>query len=298
MSTSGLLKCNKLALGTVQWGLAYGVGNFSGRPSTDELGQMLNHARSEGISLLDTARMYGDAESRIGNLRTQGLRIVTKLPPLPNFEGQVLDKFLRNTFNESLQNLKTDHVHGYLVHRSMDVVSGHGKVVRAFLEDLRGNGKATKVGVSIYEKKEICEVLKHFRPDIVQLPLNVLDQRLLRDGTLNELKAAGIEVHVRSAFLQGLLLLDLNLIPLYLEPMRPILEKWHWQAYEQGMTLIEASLSFLRALPVVDLVVVGAESLAQLREITTAFHTPCSVDASNICCQDPQWVDPRRWNIA
>ena len=184
MAMAVVVNCNKLALGTVQWGLAYGVGNFSGCPSMEELGQMLSHARGEGVSLIDTARTYGDAESRIGKLKTEGVRIVTKMPPLPNIEGQGLDEFLHDTFSESLRNLNATRVHGYLVHRSTDIVCSHGRVVRTFLENLRSTGKAAKVGVSIYERKEIQEVLQYFQPDIVQLPLNVLDQRLLHDGSI------------------------------------------------------------------------------------------------------------------
>lgn len=293
-----LVDFSKLGFGTVQWGLAYGVGNCSGRPSQEELESMLSHARSEGISLLDTARMYGDAESRIGTLHARDMRIVTKMPALEDAESQELDKFLRSAFNESLRSLNVDRVYGYLAHRSSDITGNHGQVARAFLEDLRASGKAEKVGVSIYEAYEIQEVLRVFRPDIVQLPLNVLDQRLLRDGTLARLKAAGVEVHVRSVFLQGLLLLGLDCIPSYFEPMRPLLAKWHAKAGDQGLTLVEAALSFVRELPEVDKMIVGAESLEQIREITTAYRTPFPLDSSSLACQDPQWLDPRRWGGA
>lgn len=256
---------------------------------------MLSHARSEGVSLLDTARMYGDAESRIGTLHTQGMCIVTKMPALADVESQELAKFLRGAFSDSLRNLNVDRVYGFLVHRSADITGIHGKVGRAFLEDLRASGKAEKVGVSIYEACEMQEVLRVFRPDIVQLPLNVFDQRLLRDGTMAELKAAGVEVHVRSVFLQGLLLMDLERTPSYFEPMRPLLAKWHAKVGNEGHTLAEAALSFVRELPEVDKIIVGAESLAQIREITTAYRTQFVLDASGLACQDPQWIDPRRW---
>jgi aryl-alcohol dehydrogenase-like predicted oxidoreductase len=292
-----LVNHSKLGLGTVQWGLAYGVGNHSGRPSAEELGHMLGYARSEGISLLDTARMYGDAELRIGTLQTQGMRIVTKMPALPDAAGQEVGEFLRGTFSESLRNLNANRVYGYLAHRSTDIIGSHGKEVRTFFEDLRASGKVAKVGLSIYEGSEIRNVLRVFRPDIVQLPLNVVDQRLLRDGTLADLKAAGVEIHVRSVFLQGLLLLDLERIPPYFEPMRRLLSRWHARAGEQRLTVTEAALSFVRNLPEVDAVVVGAESLAQLREITVAFRTPCTWDASDLACENPQWLDPRQWKV-
>ncbi len=279
----------------MQWGLAYGVGNCLGRPSQQELGIMLSHAHSEGISLLDTAHMYGDAESRIGTLHTQGMRIITKMPALADAASQELGKFLPCAFSESLRNLKVDRVYGYLAHRSADITGEHGKEVRAFLDDLRASGKAEKVGVSIYEADELQEVLRVFPPDIVQLPLNVFDQRLLRDGTLAELKAAGVEVHVRSVFLQGLLLLDLERIPSYFEPMRPLLARWHAKAGEQGLTLPEASLSFVRELPEVDQMIIGTESLKQMREVIKAYRTPFALDASGLACHDPQWLDPRRW---
>lgn len=256
---------------------------------------MLSHAHAEGVSLLDTAHMYGDAESRIGTLHTQGMRIVTKMQALADASNQKLSKFLQSAFSESLRNLRVDRVYGYLAHRSADLTGEHGKEVRAFLDDLRASGKAEKVGVSIYEADELKEVLRVFPPDIVQLPLNVFDQRLLRDGTLAELKAAGVEVHVRSVFLQGLLLMDLERIPSYFEPMRPLLAKWHAKVGEQGLTLPEASLSFVRELPEVDKLIVGTESLKQMREIIKAYRTPLSLDATGLACHDSRWLDPRRW---
>jgi aryl-alcohol dehydrogenase-like predicted oxidoreductase len=242
--------------------------------------------------------MYGDAESRIGTLHTQGMRIVTKIPALADAASQQLGKFLPSAFSESLRNLKVDRVYGYLAHRSADITGEYGKEVRAFLDDLRASGKAAKVGVSIYESDELKEVLRVFTPDIVQLPLNVFDQRLLRDGTLADLKASGVEVHVRSVFLQGLLLLDLERMPSYFEPLRPFLARWHAKASEQGLTLPEACLSFVRELPEVDKVIVGAESLEQIREITAAYRATVTFDASDLACQDPQWVDPRRWRVS
>jgi aryl-alcohol dehydrogenase-like predicted oxidoreductase len=289
------MNCEKLGIGTVQWGMRYGVANQSGRPAQDELGRMLNHGRAEGISLLDTARMYGDAESIIGALQTQDLRIVTKMPALASAAGHELSTFLRRNFEESLKLLNTDSVYGYLVHHSGDLLGKHGSEVRDFLEGLRDTGTVKKIGVSIYDGYEVIEVLRSFRPDIVQLPLNVLDQRLLLDGTLAMLKSEGIEVHVRSVFLQGLLLIDLTRIPTYFEPMRPLLNRWHARAHVQDLTLPQAALSFVREQSAVDTVIVGAESLIQLREITAAFRTPGICDASDLACQDVEWVDPRRW---
>lgn len=279
----------------MQWGMRYGVVNQSGRPAQDELGRMLDHGRAEGISLLDTARMYGDAETIIGALQTHDLRIVTKLPALAKAAGHEVSTFLHRNFEESLKLLNTDCVYGYLVHHSGDLLGKHGKEVREFLEGLRATGKVKKIGVSIYDGYEVAEVLRSFRPDIVQLPLNVLDQRLLLDGTLAMLKAERIEVHVRSVFLQGLLLIDLAHIPPYFEPMRPLLKRWHARAQMLRLTLPEAALSFVREQSEVDNVIVGAESLAQLREITAAFRTPGICDASDLACQDVQWVDPRKW---
>jgi aryl-alcohol dehydrogenase-like predicted oxidoreductase len=291
--------CNlsRLALGTVQWGLPYGIGNSSGRPSDQELRRMLTYARSEGISLLDTAQMYGDAESRIGVLDIEGMSIVTKMPCLVDAVTQDLGNFLGATFAESLHHLNVDSVYGYLAHRSADIVGHKGEETRAFLNDLRALGKVKKVGVSIYEAEELQEVLRVFHPDIVQLPLNVLDQRLLRDGTLAELKTAGVEVHVRSVFLQGLLLLDIESIPSYFAPIRPLLSRWHELAAAQGRSLPEACISFVRSLLEVDKIIIGVESLPQLIEIITAFTTPGTVDVTGLFCQDPHWVDPRRWQV-
>jgi len=290
-----LYRLNKLGLGTAQWGLNYGISNSFGRPTDEEVAHILDHARSAGICLLDTAHMYGNAESRIGILDTQGMQLVTKMPALAQAARPGLRGFMESSFKSSLESLKVDRVYGYLAHRSDDIIGKDGKEVQEFLAELRDSGKADKVGVSVYEAYEIREVLQVFKPDIVQLPLNILDQRLLHDGTLAELKLSGVEVHVRSVFLQGLLLLDLDRIPNYFKPILPLLSKWHAMAAEQGLTLLGASLSFVRDIAEVDKIIVGVESLAQLLEITRSYKTPVTMDSSGLAIDDPKWLDPRRW---
>jgi aryl-alcohol dehydrogenase-like predicted oxidoreductase len=138
-------------------------------------------------------------------------------------------------------------------------------------------------------------LLKKFTPDIVQLPLNVFDQRLVHGGWLKRLKDEGVEIHVRSVFLQGLLLMSLDDIPVYFDPIRPLLARWHGSARDQGMSTIQAALAFVRDLPEIDTVLIGVESLPQLQVCLDNFSNPLPFDAKGLACDDPAFVNPAFW---
>ncbi len=288
----------ELGLGTVQWGMSYGVANTTGQTPQKEVEDILDEARKHGISVLDTASQYGEAESVLGQNVLDGFRIITKTPSFAKSEisaEQVAE--LSSTFRRSLDRMSCERLYGLLLHRVDDLfVPGGGALVLA-MEDLKAQGLVNKIGVSVYDGPQIDAVLRVLRPDIVQLPLSVLDQRLLRSGHLEKLKEAGVEIHVRSVFLQGLLLMPLAQLSAYFEPLRPLLLRWHAAVAERGLTPTQAALAFVRDLPGVDVALVGVDSARQFRMCVADFAITTAFDGSGLACDEARYVNPINWKV-
>lgn len=289
-------KAKKLGLGTVQWGLNYGISNHRGMTSSDEVASILVAARSNSVSVLDTASLYGSAEVTLGANRLDSFNVVTKTP---RFSTSLIEedqaKELISTFECSLKNLGLENIYGLLAHHADDLlVEGGERLIKA-MQQLKEKGKVDRIGVSIYDGSQIERVLKLFKPDLVQLPLNVFDQRLIRGGHLQRLKDSGVEIHVRSVFLQGLLLMPLDSLPIYFEPIRHLLCRWHERVQERGMSNAQAALSFVRDIPEVDVVLVGIESTDQLMECIQDFSVDMVFDATGLACDDPKFINPALW---
>lgn len=289
----------EFGIGTVQWGLSYGVANNSGQTPSSEVSSILQHARQLGIRFIDTASQYGNAEDVIGKNDLDGFKIITKGPSFYSAEigSTSVDDFIK-TFETSLAKLNREQIYGFLIHNANDLLLPGGKQLVVAMEELKARGKVKKVGVSVYDGTQIDAVLNVFLPDIVQLPLNVFDQRLLKSGHLSRLNEMGIEIHARSAFLQGLLLMPLDDVPVFFDPIRPLLSKWKDAVCFQGLTPIQASLAFVCGQPFVDVVVVGVETLPQLVATFSDFDKSTDFDASTLYCNDARFVNPANWNLS
>ncbi len=288
----------ELGLGTVQWGLPYGVANHGGQTPREEVSAILGEARRQGLRLLDTASQYGEAESVLGQDVLDGFRIVTKTPSFGTAEISALQaEKLLEIFSRSLDRLSCERVYGLLLHRVDDLLAPGGEVLLRAMQGLRDKGQVEKIGVSVYEAHQIDGVLRLFRPDIVQLPLNVLDQRLLRSGHIERLVAAGVEVHVRSVFLQGLLLMPLDRLPGFFAPIRDILSRWHESVASEGLTPTQAALAFVRDCPGVDVMLVGVDTLSQFRTCLADYACAPAFDASSLGCDDATYVNPMNWKV-
>lgn len=287
---------SKLGLGTAQWGLPYGISNRSGQSAPEEIRSILAEARAKGIRILDTASFYGEAEAVLGRNSLEDFRIISKTPVFSSSEiTQEHAAKVKSVFDESLHRLSCNNIYGLLIHSADDLLSSGGYRLVGAMEDIRDRGLVGKIGVSVYDGRQIDAVLKLFRPDIVQLPLSVIDQRLLLSGHLNELKCRGVEIHVRSVFLQGLLLMMPGEVPPYFDPIRGLLAKWHAAAESQGMTLVQAALSYVRDLPHIDTVLVGIENLAQFQSCAMDFSAGRKFDASGLGCNESAFVNPALW---
>jgi len=289
---------NKLGLGTVQWGLPYGIANQHGITAPETVAAILGEARHNGIEVLDTATLYGESEAVLGSNSLKGFKVVTKTPRFATARiSDVEADKLREVFQRSLELLSCPRIYGLLIHHAEDLlVPGAERLLAAMLE-LKGKGMVEKIGVSVYDSTQVDAVLKRFKPDLVQLPLNVLDQRMLTSGHLDLLKNEGVEIHVRSVFLQGLLLMPLSSVPAFFEPIRPLLTRWHDAAASQGLTVNQAALSFVKNLPQVDALLVGLDGLAQYRSCLEDFANETCFDATGLASNDPFFVNPALWEL-
>lgn len=289
---------NKLGLGTVQWGLPYGLANQHGITAPETVTALLGEARSYGIEVLDTAALYGKSEAVLGTNSLEGFKVVTKTPSFatPHISDAEVNQ-LSKTFQQSLDLLSCKKIYGLLIHHAEDLLVPGGDGLLVALMQLKEKGVVEKIGVSVYDSKQVDAVLKKFKPDLIQLPLSILDQRMLTSGHLELLKNEGVEIHVRSVFLQGLLLMPLRNVPAFFEPIFPLLTRWHSAAHAQGLTVNQAALAFVKNIPYVDTVLVGIDSLAQFRSCINDFTIDINFDATGLACNDPGFVNPSLWQL-
>lgn len=288
----------RLGLGTVQFGLDYGVNNPTGQTLPDEVGTILDLAVASGIRDFDTAALYGNSESVLGQFsdKLEKTRIVTKTPHFTNAtDGADARAQLRAGFRMSCQNLCVDAVYGLLIHGVDDLLGPFGGDLVAEMEALKREGRIKAYGFSAYTGQQIDAVLARYDIDMVQLPLNVFDQRLIVGGQLAALKARNVEIFARSLFLQGILLMDPQATPAHFTPIRKHLQGYHEAVWAAGSDPLAAALAFVDQTEAVDVGLVGVNASNQLQEILDARAHPVAIDFSVFAIDDPKFVDPTRW---
>jgi aryl-alcohol dehydrogenase-like predicted oxidoreductase len=248
----------RLALGTAQFGLAYGLNNQAGQPSPSAVAEVLAAAQAAGLTLLDTAAAYGNSEARLGELAggNASFALITKLAAGP--PAQVAQQL-----RESLARLRRLQLYGVLFH-AFGPLQAEPAAWQA-LQAARAAGQVARIGVSLYHPHEAEWLLAEgWDIDLVQVPFNVLDQRFA--AVLPQLAAHGVEVHVRSAFLQGLLLREPATLPVFFQPLAPKIQHLRNLAGEAGVPLPALLLLFAAYAPGVARAVIGVDSVANLHE--------------------------------
>ncbi len=291
----------KLGIGTAQFGMDYGIANPAGRVPADEVASILQLATKKRVRYIDTAPAYGGSEETLGKLMdgSSDFRIITKtLPFEPVMDGKAYARSLIAAFKESLARLGTGGVYGLLVHHAAALTGPGAEYVFAALQELKGQGDVLKVGASIYDGTQIERIFDRFALDIVQLPVSVFDQRLIQSGHLVALKRAGIEIHARSVFLQGLMFLEPRPLDTHFTPALKQLERIRGLAHLLGTTIERLALSFVICLAEVDVAVCGVNNLAQFRALLEAAENPAEfsdADVRALAVSDPAILNPSLW---
>lgn len=282
----------KVALGTAQFGLDYGISNTAGQVSQAEVETILARARSGGIVTVDTAAAYGSSETALGAACVSSFQVVSKL------NGQAADipqpDAVDRALSASLQRLNLTSLYGYLVHDPALLLSPQGDRIYRRMTELRDQGLVQKIGVSAYTPAEIETLSGRYDLDLVQIPLNPLDARW--DDTLPALKSAGTEIHCRSIFLQGLLLMDPAKLPRHMAAHQDTLTRWHDWCRARDLSPLAACIGFMNDLQTMDKAVLGVTRRAELDQILelNAASLPEALP-ENLRTTQAEFLNPSLW---
>lgn len=242
---------HKLGLGTVQFGLSYGISNSTGQTTEGEVGKILNIAKAFKIDILDSASAYGNSENVLGRNDLSAFKMVSKFMP-PQ------DELISVQLENSLSALGLSSLYGYMAHRPSEILKNPSQWQE--LQYLKECRKVMKIGFSLNEPEELFQLLEHkFYPDIVQVPFNYFDRRF--QTAMIKLKSEGCEIHTRSAFLQGLLFVDPNELSSYFDEIKD-----HLRKLQRLEPLGGALLKFVLQKPFIDKVIIGSENAIQLKQ--------------------------------
>lgn len=248
---------NRLCLGTVQLGLKYGINNIIDRkPSEEEVNGILKSAIELGIDTFDTASVYGNSEELLGNfgIGNYNVNVISKLK-------SGIKENIKNEIMISLKRLKLNNIDGYLIHDAKDF---YNKDIVKGLQICKEEKIIKNIGVSIYEPQDALNAVKSRNVDYIQIPYNVFDQRLNETDFFELADKNGVKVFARSSFLQGLLLMDAEMLPNYLLEVKPSLLKFEEIIKEYGYSKLEAAFLFSYCNNNIYKVVFGVETKAQL----------------------------------
>ena len=287
-------RMNRLALGTVQFGTPYGIANKAGQVCRQEVKAMLKLALANGVDTLDTAIAYGDSEVCLGQVGTQGFKLVTKLPALPDNCADVRD-WVQKQLVASLSRLGVKAIYGLLLHRSEQLLGPHGASLYKTLQEFKDNGQVQKIGVSVYKPSELVALTPKYRFDLVQVPFNLLDRRLQTSGWLQRLKQECVEIHTRSVFLQGLLLMPQDAVPTHFAPWNELWRKWHQWLQNNDVSAVQACLAYPLSFPEIDRVIVGADNASQLTQVISAARGTLKANFPELHCEDESLINPANW---
>jgi aryl-alcohol dehydrogenase-like predicted oxidoreductase len=286
---------NKLILGTVQFGLNYGINNKSGQMSEDQVFKILDLAFDSNIRRLDTAAAYGNSEERIGRYfianKAREFAIITKFNLKTGFSPV-------QSLENSLQRLQIDKVETIMFHNYDDYISTTKEDLDALLR-LKGK-HFSNLGISLYTNEQIDEISKTNLFQVIQIPFNAMDNEYLRGKKLRELKEKDIEVHTRSVFLQGLFFMEQNRIPRKLQPLIPHLDELKVMASRINVSVSALVLQYAISKKYVDSVLIGVDSMEQLKSNLSMLDVTIDQDAlrqlDSIRLEDISLLNPATWN--
>lgn len=283
---------NKLVLGTVQFGLDYGINNQSGQVQQNEVNKILQLAEESGIKTLDTSSAYGTSEIVLGKSLSENnlqFQIVSKYPPSEESVAAV--------FTSSIEKLHQKKLYGYLVHH-FEFYQSHPHLWEE-MKQLKAEGKVEKIGFSLYNTGQLQYLLDNEVVfDILQFPYNLLDRQF--DVYLPQLKQCGVEIYTRSVFLQGLFFKNLDSLSKQLEPLKPLkpyLLQIRTYCEAHALTIEQCALSFVLHNPFIDGVLIGVDNVNQLQDnINVASHTTdINEFVQQIIVKETSLLNPSNW---
>jgi aryl-alcohol dehydrogenase-like predicted oxidoreductase len=275
-----LNKINKLGIGTVQFGLDYGISNQVGKTSKLEVEKILSYCEQIGINTLDTANAYGDSEKVLGQVGYKNFNLITKF--IANSETECNSVFLR-----SLSNLNTNYVYGLLSHNVAQLIQ-KPEIWNAMIK-LKQENRVLKIGFSFDKHAEIDAIKRTtIIPDIIQIPYNIIDNRFIEIA--NYYKQKGTEIHSRSTFLQGLFFCNSDSLGAYFNPVKKLIK----ELQESSSNLAADLLNFCLNNEIIDKVIIGVNNQNQLKEIINNLENGNGINI-NLPITNESILAPSNW---
>jgi aryl-alcohol dehydrogenase-like predicted oxidoreductase len=293
---------SRLGLGSAQFGMYYGKFNQDGVPSIPAVQKILEKAQSYGMNLIDTAPAYGKAEEVIGSCSPVSnlFSLVTKTPQIDSNNIKSSDAlYLNDVFQQSLVKSGRSSIYGLLIHDPKNLLQKNSGYIYDALISLKDRGLVTKIGVSIYSGETAEAILQKYPIDLVQLPINVLDRRLNESGVLSRLTDSGVEIHARSIFLQGLLLVDPCTLGSEFLAVKNVLEKFQLVSKNLGIHPAHLAIMYLLNIPDLSKILIGVESLDQFSQIIDGMSFDGLGEIykalDDVCIEEPKILNPYLW---
>ena len=283
----------KLVLGSTQIGMDYGYAN-NRRISQVEFRKIEKLVHKSKIKFIDTAKSYGSSEKVIGNSKLKKLNIITKIK-LPNKNNISIKNWVSSEVLDSINVLKVKKLYGVLIHDYKDLLGKSGREYLHSLQELKKKKIINKIGISIYDPKEIKEILKFWKPDIIQFPFNIFDNRILNSKLIAILKKFKIKMYARSVFLQGTLIDDSSSFR-FKKKYKHLFSKFKNWCSKNNISKIQACLHFIKQYKKIDYLVVGFNNYNHLKEIIDVFKRKQIIIPNKFSTNDINLIDPRRWN--
>lgn len=284
---------SKLGIGTLQFGQNYGVANKTGKLKSKDIIEIKKIAKKNNINTIDTAEVYGDSEKRLGKFGFSQFNLVSKLPVTNPPKNRF--KWVLESLKLSFKKLKIKKIYGMHIHNTKYILDKKGDQIYKGLVYAKEAGLIKKIGVSIYTVEELKKIISKYKIDLVLLPFNIFDQRLLKSNILQELKDRNIEIHTRTSFLQGLLLMNKENIPQKFFKYKNFFENWEKICKKKKMTKYEVCLKYALSNNFIDKVIVGIDSSQQFKKLINSAGyidvSTKSIDAS----KEINLINPSKW---
>lgn len=287
-----MINSQKLILGTVQFGLNYGINNRTGIPQKDEVFRILNYAFNNGISVLDSAEAYGTA---VHLIKEYSREYPFKFKINSKFNNS--DRSLSEVFNETYGNLNAQ-IDTFFYHSFNDFFQYPSLLSE--LKVLKSEGLIKSIGLSIYEDDEFKAAIDSEDIDVIQIPFNLLDNFALRGAHLKEARLKGKTIQARSIFLQGLFFKPHNEIPPFLSKLTPMLKEITKIAEAESITVEELAFRYALNQPDIDYILIGVDSFEQLQRNLSINSDPFSAEIceriESLVVSDKNLLYPKNWN--
>ena len=272
----------ELCLGTVQFGMDYGIKGQK-QPSVEQAVEMLDYATQNGIYTIDTANAYGTAEDVVGSFLKKKTIARDKLFIISKFRPNLLDdvksdeyyKVMRENLENTLSRLRTDYLDSYLLHSARYVFDDE---IIETLNRMKQDGLVKRVGVSVYEPDEAKKCIQRPNVEFMQLPYSIFDQRMEKAGVFEAANDDNIQIHSRSAFIQGLILMDEDEVPTFLSKAKPIVRKIDILCQRHGISRISLAMNYVKQQSRISHLVFGVDNIEQLKENIHIYQEDISKD--------------------